>query len=136
MLADRSGGGGRRQEVEALQSALAASASAAGPAELVSLLFRDGVSGAAVEDLVKTYRKADEEERKQALLAPITQAVTIVKSKAARGDATAYQGLLIAATQKVASAAKEGGFLGMGGVDVSDDEKLAIDAVAAAVSAA
>jgi hypothetical protein len=70
------------------------------------------------------------------MLGPVTEALILVKAKSGKSDATAYQGLLIGAAQKVANATKEGGFMGMGGVDVSDKEKAALDALATAVAAA
>jgi hypothetical protein len=134
-LADRSGGGGRSKEIAALCTAIAEAATNAGPAELIGLLFYDNVSPADVEALVKAHRKTDEQELRSALLTPITEAVAIAKAKAPSGDAIAYQGLLIDVAQKVASAANEGGFLGMGSTLISIQEKIAIDELAAAVAA-
>ncbi|HMQ35323.1 MAG TPA: DUF937 domain-containing protein [Chloroflexaceae bacterium] len=136
ILADRSGRGGRRQETEAMQAALETAVAAAGPAELISLLFRDGITDDEVEELVKAFRKTDEAAMHSALLAPIGEAVAIARAKASKSDAMAYQGLLVTVAQEVAGAAKEGGFLGIGGTNVSADEKAAIDALVTAVNAA
>jgi hypothetical protein len=136
IMADKSGRGGRAQEVNALNDALADAATAAAPTELVSLLFRDGVSDSIIEEFFAGHHKSDEATVKQMLLPPITAAVKIAQAKAPKGDATAYQGLLIAVGQKVAGAVKEGGFLGMGGTNVSDAEKIALDELLAAVNAA
>lgn len=134
ILADHSGGGGRRQEIEALLQAVAKAAAIAGPADLISLLFFEDIDPASVEALVKEHRKADDQALRAALLGPVTAAVTTAK-KAGPANATAYQGLLIDVAQKVAAAAKEGGVLGMGGTLISIEEKLAIDELAAAVAA-
>lgn len=136
IFADPSGRGGRRQEVEAMQEALDEAVGKAGPTELVNLLFRDGSSDDEIESLLKAYKRADGDERQQALLGPIGQAVALVKAKAGKGDATAYQGTLVAVAQQVAAAAKEGGFMGMGGTAVSPAEKAAIDALVTTVNAA
>jgi hypothetical protein len=136
ILADRSGGGGVEKEIDALQAALDEASAAAGPAELLGLLFRDRSAVGPLEELVKAHRKTDPEALQTAMLGPVTEALVLVKSKGTRSDAVAYQGLLIGAAQKVAGAAKEGGFMGMGGVDVSDKEKVALDTLAAAVAAA
>lgn len=136
ILADRSGSSGRSKEAQALQSALADAAGTAGPSELIGLLFRDGISVDRIEELAKEHRKTDLVELQALVLAPISAAVALVKAKATKSDATAYQGLLIGSAQQVAAAVKEGGFLGMGGTNVSDDEKAALDALAAAVAAA
>lgn len=134
MLADHSGGGGRRQEIEALLQTVAKAAAIAGPADLLSLLFSEEISSAEVEALVKAYRKTEAQELRAALLGPVTAAVTTAK-KAGGANATAYQGLLIDVAQQVAAAAKEGGVLGIGGTLISIEEKLAIDELAAAVAA-
>lgn len=134
IAADRSGGGGRKQEVEAMRAAVAESVAAARATDLVSMLFRDGVAGEAVEELLKTYRRGSAEEIQARLLAPVVEAAAVAKVKAAPPDARAYQGLLLAVAQKVAGAAKEGGFLGVGGSLISDAEKAAIDSLVQALS--
>jgi hypothetical protein len=134
MLADHSGGGGRKQEVEALHATLAEAVSSAGATELNSLLFRDGAVAGVVDDLVKEHRKASPEELNELLLGQVRGAITVARAKASKSDATAYHGLLLGVAQKVAGAAKEGGFLGMGGTTVSAEEKAALDALAAAVA--
>jgi hypothetical protein len=136
ILSDRSGGSGRSKEAAALQASLAEAASASNSTELIGLLFRDGVSDARIEELAKEHRKTSWEELQPILLEPITAAVALAKAKASKSDATVYQGLLIGAAQQVAAAVKEGGFLGMGGTNVSDSEKAALDALSVAVSAA
>jgi hypothetical protein len=135
MLADRSGGGGRKQEVEALEAALADVVTSAGATELNSLLFRDGAVPGVVDELVKEYRKASPEELQELLVGQVRGAVAIVRAKGSKSDATAYQGLILGVAQKVAGAAKEGTFLGMGGTAVSSEEKAALDTLAAAVAA-
>ena len=57
---------------------------------------------------------------------------TILEAKAP-GDAPAVRAWLAAISQAVAEASKEGGFLGFGGVQVSDAEKATLDQVAAAL---
>lgn len=52
----------------------------------------------------------------------VRAAVAILKTKSP-GDLAAYQGFVAGVGQKVAQAASEGGFLGMGGERVSVDEK-------------
>lgn len=57
---------------------------------------------------------------------------TIVDAKAP-GEATAFKAWLYSISVKVAEASKEGGFLGFGGVSVSDAEKATIDQVGKAL---
>jgi hypothetical protein len=69
------------------------------------------------------------------LLAPVSIAVAAARANAPKADADRYQGLILATAQQVAAAAKEGGFLGLGGTNISDDEKVAIEAISAALAA-
>ena len=48
-------------------------------------------------------------------------------------DAAAYKAWLLQIANNVAEASKEGGFLGFGGVDVSDAEKATLTEIAAAL---
>jgi hypothetical protein len=49
-------------------------------------------------------------------------------------DAAAFKAWLRATAQRVAEAAKEGGFLGFGGVQVSDAEKATLTEISAALN--
>ena len=135
MLAGRSRGASHGKEIAAPCLAIAEAASAAGPVELIGMLLHDNVSPDAVEVLVKAHRRMDEQDLRDALLGPVTEAVAIAKAKAPGHDATAYQRLLIDVAQKVASTTKAGGFLGMGSMLISIEEKIAIDELVAAVAA-
>ena len=55
----------------------------------------------------------------------LRQATALVTTKAP-SDAAAYKAWLLRISQNVAEAAKEGGFLGFGGVPVSDAEKATL----------
>jgi len=62
----------------------------------------------------------------------LRQATAILDTKAP-SDAPAFKAWLNAIAQKVAEAAKEGGFLGFGGVQVSDAEKATLAQIASAL---
>lgn len=62
----------------------------------------------------------------------IAEVGKIVDTKAP-GDAVAFKEWLHAISVKVAEASKEGGFLGFGGVKVSDAEKATVDQVSTAL---
>ena len=53
----------------------------------------------------------------------VRQAVWLVSAKASPEDARAYQDMLMQVAERTAQAAKEGGFLGIGGEQVSDRER-------------
>jgi hypothetical protein len=65
-----------------------------------------------------------------AVLADLKGALAVLDAKAG-GDAAAFKQWLYVVTEKVANAAKEGGFLGIGGERVSADEQAAMDEIKA-----
>lgn len=71
-------------------------------------------------------------EAKQQAIDAIHQATSILKSKAAPEDVNAYREFTIATAQEVAEAAKEGGFLGVGGKKLSDEEQALLNDLKAA----
>ena len=70
---------------------------------------------------------------KDTALAELTSVADIVDAKAPE-DAVAFKSWLQAVAQKAAEAGKEGGFLGFGGVTVSDAEKATLADISAALS--
>ena len=68
-------------------------------------------------------------------LETLRQAGAVVDAKAP-ADAAAFKGWLRQISQHVAGAAKEGGFLGMGGVTVSEAEKATLTEISNALKLA
>jgi hypothetical protein len=58
-------------------------------------------------------------------------ALAILDAKATPQDVAAYKGFVLAVVQTVAEAFREGGFVGIGGEEVSDREQAALDEIAA-----
>jgi hypothetical protein len=65
----------------------------------------------------------------------IRAAVAILETKATPEEVGAYRAFVLKLAQTVAAAHKEGGFMGVGGRDVSEDEQRAIDEIAASLAA-
>ena len=61
----------------------------------------------------------------------LREAVGILKKKATTEELEAYRGFVVTLAEAVASAHKEGGFMGVGGTEVSEDERRALDEIAA-----
>ena len=61
----------------------------------------------------------------------LVEALRILEEKASAEEVEAYRRFVIAVAQAAASAHREGGFLGVGGKDVSDEEQRALDDLAA-----
>ena len=70
--------------------------------------------------------------RRQAV-AQCRQAVSILAAKSTPAEAEGYKRWVLAIGRKVAEAAKEGGFFGIGGIQVSPEETETLNAVTAAL---
>jgi hypothetical protein len=105
---------------------------------LIKALINDfgAAEGSAARDGLKTrFKQSKPAEIKEACIATLRQAAAIVDTKAP-SDAAAYKAWLQQISQHVAEASKEGGFLGIGGVPVSDAEKATLTEISSALKAA
>jgi hypothetical protein len=84
------------------------------------------------------WREADQAPEKLRRLAveQCQAAVALLNQKGGAGEAESYQRWVMDMAEKVANAAKEGAFFGLGGVRVSDAEKVVLTALAAALQVA
>ena len=73
---------------------------------------------------------------KAAVLERVKQAVTLVAQKASPTETDAYRQMIVAIAGNAANASKEGGFLGFGGVRVSDKEQAFMEEVKRAAGVA
>jgi hypothetical protein len=73
---------------------------------------------------------------KNAVLERVRSTVDLVVAKATPAEAQAYKSMLVSVAEQAANASKEGGFLGFGGVRVSDKEQAFIAEVKAAAGIA
>lgn len=91
---------------------------------------------AIVEDRpeVDAKRYASKEEAANAGMERLGEALATVESHATSVEAEDYKRFVYAVADRVARAHKEGGFLGIGGKEVSEDEQAALDAIAAKLS--
>jgi hypothetical protein len=65
----------------------------------------------------------------------LRESIGILEAKAAPSEVDAYKRFVMTVAQAVASAHKEGGFLGIGGKEISDAENQALDEISAALGA-
>lgn len=61
----------------------------------------------------------------------LREAVGILEAKATAEEREAYKSFVVTLAEGVANAHKEGGFMGVGGTQVSEDEQKALDEIAA-----
>ena len=71
-------------------------------------------------------REQQMQNLKNAVLERVKSAVALAASKASQDEAEAYKKMLVSVAELAAEASKEGGFLGFGGVRVSDKEQAFI----------
>jgi hypothetical protein len=92
-------------------------------------------SAAARDGLKNTFKGSKPAEIKDKCIEILRQTAAIVDVKAP-GDAAALKGWLQQISQHVAEASKESGFLGIGGVPVSDAEKATLTEISSALKLA
>jgi len=99
---------------------------------VVSPEFTDEIEGWARDGLKKELTGSKPSEIKAKCIETLRQAGAVVDAKAP-GDAAAFKGWLRQISQHVAEASTEGGFLGFGGVPVSEGEKATLNEISSAL---
>ena len=126
MDASPSGRFGRSKELAAVASAITASQNTASPTSVVSLAFDEELTSDETSVL---------KDKPKSGVNVIRDAVAAVSANSP-GDRAEFGRLLVHVATKVAEASKEGGFLGVGGTQVSETELKAIDEIRALVGIA
>jgi len=100
---------------------------------------RHGESG-LLDELVKSPPAIDPERARESggdisvvATRQLRDAIAILEAKASASETDAYKTFVMTVAQAVASAHKEGGFLGIGGKEISDAENQALDELSAAL---
>ena len=134
--AEPSGLWGALKEAFASSSAIAAAKMDAGSSELIKAVIADFETSEGRTAIQEAIRKrlagAKPADAVQRSLANLREVSAILDAKAP-GDAADFKGWLRSISQKVAEASTEGGFLGIGGVQVSDAEKATLADIAKAL---
>jgi hypothetical protein len=93
-----------------------------------------------LDELVKSPPSVDPDQLRQAggniadlATERLREAIRILEAKAAPAEVDAYKKFVMTVAQAVASAHKEGGFLGIGGKQISDAENQALDEISTAL---
>jgi hypothetical protein len=73
------------------------------------------------------------EELRSGGIARLREAVELLEAKASPDEVDAYKRFVVGLAERVAAAHREGGFLGVGGEQVSEAERAALDEINAAV---
>ena len=127
--AEPSGLWGLLKEGVASSSALAAAKSDSGSSELIKAVVAEYETSegrsSVQEALRKRFSGAKPADVVQRSLENLREVSGILAAKAP-GDAPGFKAWLNTISEKVAEASSEGGFLGIGGVQVSDKEKATL----------
>jgi hypothetical protein len=127
-------------EMNAMMKAMTSGEIPAGAKDLVDSLVASvqerAKSGEKMEmPDISTDAGGNAEAAKAAMLAQIKQATDAVAAKGAAGEAAAFKQWIVSIANATAEAAREGGFMGIGGTRVSDEEKAAIADLQTAIGA-
>lgn len=137
-LADPSGLWGTLKEGMASASALMAAKKDTGAANLIKAIVAELETSEgrtlAREAFKSQLTAKTPPELKSQVIAALTSVAQLVDAKAGT-DAPAFKMWLTGIAERVAAASKEGGFLGFGGVAISDAEKATLEEVSGALRA-
>lgn len=126
VAASPSGLTGLLAEAQAIAASVRESVSSAGRTPLMEAMAADLLGKAPdakeLQEMGGERARNMEEARAQSIEG-VRQAVWLVSSKASPEDAQAYKDMLMQVVERTAQAAKEGGFLGIGGEQVNDKER-------------
>jgi len=127
-LSDASGPVGIAKEAMAVGKAISDSATGDAP-EVVKALAQSVKEGGGRPEM-PDVPTGDRAKTQEALMGIIKAAVAALLAKSPT-EAEGYKTWLSSVAAKVSQASKEGGFLGIGGTQVSADEQAALDQLAA-----
>ena len=115
--------GGALRESLAIGRAYAEARQEHGDSELLDSIV-------AEQPVVNPAEFKGEADVPQALMQKLTRGVEVLEQKASGDDVDAYKQFIVDMAQRVASAKKEGGVLGIGGKEISDAEQVALEEIA------
>ncbi|ALW88279.1 hypothetical protein [Deinococcus actinosclerus] len=128
VAASPSGLTGLVAEAQAIGQAVRESVSAHTRTPLLEAMAADLLGTAPDPQAMPHQERArNMEEAREQSLQGVRQAAWLVAAKASPEDAAAYRAMLINVAERTAGAAKEGGFLGIGGEQVNDKERAVIE---------
>jgi hypothetical protein len=115
------------KEVKAANQAMVDAASSAGAASVLASALGGGIDVGAIKQLRELAPDKDK-------LMALVKAGAAAVAQRSPAEAAAYKATVLKVAQATAEAAKDGGFLGIGGKLISDDEQTALDALKSALA--
>lgn len=133
ILTGQSGPFQMAQEMFAVSKAIADAEKESASNELISALVA-ATKSVKPKEMQPAPKFDTIEEARAYALDQVRQVAALVDQKAPVQEAQEFKQWLASIGQKVAEAAKEGGFLGFGGVQITEEEKTAVNELAAALA--
>jgi hypothetical protein len=134
VAASPSGPFGVVKEMFAVGKTLADVKTQAAPPELVKTLVADlEAGGASAQSAPAELQGKSPDQIKSYAIESLQRTTALVDRKAKPDEAQAFKQWLVSVSQRVAEAAREGGFLGFGGTQVSDQETNVVKELSASL---
>ena len=126
-VASPSGLLGQTKELSAAAESVSQAVKAGSPTSLIATAFGSSLDKAELDLLQK------DAPSKEHILGNLREGLALVSQKSP-ADAAAFRNTVLDAAQKAAEASKEGGFLGIGGTLVSNEEQQALNEIKGALA--
>lgn len=114
------------REMKGLFNAIMAQDAPAGAQELVAALVGDLVKRSEQKENLEQIPLEDNQDPRPAMLESLNQSLSVLDEKGDPGERAAFSRWLVNVAQATAEAGREGGFLGIGAVRVSEQEQAAL----------
>ena len=115
------------REMKGMLKAISAQAAPAGAQELVAALVADLVKKSEGKEELDQIALEDNQDPRPQMLETLKESLSVLDEKGVPGEKAAFCAWLLAVAQATAEAGREGGFLGIGSVRVSDQEEAALE---------
>lgn len=133
VAADRSGVAAAGRELEALRRAVAETDAHGSPNDLIRAVADDVTADRTSEEATPDGALGDSDNLRDAALDHCRAVVAILDGVAEPTEAEGFRAWLLGLAEQVAAASKEGGFLGIGGTEVSAAERATLADLAEAL---
>lgn len=115
------------REMKGMFKAISAQAAPAGAQELVAAVVADLIKKSEDQENLEQIPMENNQDPRPQMLEMLNQSLSVLDEVGAPGEKAGFCAWLLAVAQATAEAGREGGFLGIGSVRVSDQEKAALE---------
>lgn len=115
------------REMKGLYKALVAQDAPTEASDLVAAVVADLMQRAEKKEKIEQPNYQEGQDLRPHMLETLKQNLAVLDEKGSAGEKAAYSAWLVTIAQATAEAGREGGFLGIGSVRVSEQEQAALD---------